>query len=121
MKSSKDIKSVPGMQLLFFGNDRRTAYPIGKKSQDGTGYHPETTNQYGWENGHYEIIWTPPTDEERQMFRDAAEHLRNPDPFGLDCDEFCHGIVGDTEWLEHCDYNGMTMAEICESLAMDGM
>jgi len=112
MKSSNDIRPVVGMVLKFHNDDVGTITEVkGPSSFRGT--HGYASDGIAWDGGHYEIIWIPPTDEERQMFRDAAVGWRNR--------RFVEGwsFIGNDSF----DYGGSwnDVAEICESLAMDGM
>lgn len=56
-----------------------------------------------WNNGHYKIEWIPPTDEEREMFRNPSV-------------DFFRWNWHDNE-LQH---GPLTAGEIAESLSMDG-
>ena len=71
-------------------------------------------NHAGWDMGHYEIVWTPPTGEERQMFRDAAEHMKTGQ--GVH-GGFCSWFVSESG----NDVLSRDVVAIAESLAMDGM
>jgi len=120
MKSSKDIPPRVGMQVRF--NDDETKRITAVTGcliicSDGKNHiHPADPTAVDWPSGDFEIEWTPPTDDERRLFMEAARHQREQvDAKTHDCDEMCEALDGAGGLC-----NFFVRASIAESLALDG-
>lgn len=124
MKSSNDISPRVGMQVNFLGADIAIT-SLGRDWFEGIviSNTPEAAYQPGdrwvggnaiWNSGNYSIAWTPPTDDERRLFVEAARHWRRP------WQRQCEG-AGPCDWGMF-EFRGETKdtIEVFESLALDG-
>ncbi len=115
MKSSRDIPPRVGMQFYAdfdYDDPRRRIIALrdGMIITDVDGDYPgRTASLYVWNDGHYEIQWTPPTDDERRLFMEAARGFGDRTH---SCNEFCAWLLK----FEPCSDD----REIAESLALDG-
>ena len=111
MKSSRDIPPRVGMQVRFGMYESKKITAIrGDRilCSDGVNHlDPRSKDASDWPDGSLEIQWTPPDDDERRLFMDAADGFGEPDHR---CNEFCW-------WLfNECGDD----RAIAESLALDG-
>ena len=70
---------------------------------------------YHFMQGYHKIEWIPPTDEERMMFAKSCLHIRYSKGA---CTDFC--AEPQHAW-RHAGTDLMEVANIAESLALDGM
>jgi hypothetical protein len=116
MKSSKDIPPRVGMQVRFWDNSPAKVTSVhGASGFRGTnGY---ATRGYAWNSGAYEIEWTPPTDDERRLFMEAADNIMSIlSVWGQhECNGFCYW---EQDELMLAGYD--EQSAIAESLALDG-
>lgn len=117
MKSSRDIPPRVGMQVRWayahYPNGRFKISAVGKGVRcifGELGMHVMCGNQ--WSEAFVE--WSPPSDDERRLFMDAARHWRRP--WQRQCED---GMPCDWGALE---FKGETRdaIEAFESLALDG-
>ena len=125
MKSSKDIPPRVGMQVDFMSVIIAIT-SLGRDGFEGIVLANELVDEYDapgdrwvgghetWNNGNYSITWTPPSDDERRLFMDAARHWRRPwqrqCEDGMPCDWGMDEFPGETK----------DTIEVFESLALDG-
>jgi len=122
MKSSKDIPPRVGMQVRC-GNRLVESVSMVSGSRiffsvDGSesGWCRGPGSGMMWDDGDIEILWIPPTDDERRLFMERCTH---PDGFG-------HiGRFDSMKWVfdghpADCPYCNRNWREIAESLALDG-
>lgn len=117
MKSSRDIPPRVGMQVRWCEpgwGDKSFKVSRGVESlgfYDSEGNYE--TGGYAWEDGVYEITWTPPTEDERRLFMEAARHCRTVGAYGY-CGGYC-------DWCnDHYYVDPCPQSAIAESLALDG-
>jgi len=117
MKSSKDIPPRVGMQVRY--RDDLRSKRICRVDSEGMDFDNGSYNRCTWEDPfvffgkYYTIEWTPPSDDERRLFMEAARHCRDYGPTVV-CWEYCRWRVVDM-LLETT-----AGAAIAESLALDG-
>jgi len=125
MKSSNDIPPLVGMQVNFIGAVIAIT-SLGRDWFEGIviSNTPEAAYQPGdrwvggnaiWNSGNYSIAWTPPTDDERRLFVEAARHCANVWKTGSFRPEDCSGMCAWGSGFYSCE-----QAAIAESLALDG-
>lgn len=129
MKSSKEIQPRVGMQVNFVGADiaiTTVLRPDGvldgfegvvlANSYDAAAPNAPGCRWYGgihaWNEGKYRVTWTPPTDDERRLFMEAAVNF-HPDGF-----THVPNVWGNH--AEECYSCNNNWREIAESLALDG-
>jgi len=127
MKSSKYIKPAVGM-VLRYHTDTRTGTVtnvIGPSAFRGTGNYG--SDGFAWDKGAYEIIWIPPTDEERFALNECVRtfHDGGCGRCGSNADLIHYireslGVVHDSYDWQKCTGCNEAM-HVIESLAMDGM
>lgn len=126
MKSSKDIEPRVGMQVRFFGSAAINVTSTGDPDWAFIGYlggYYWTASKDAWEHGKYDVLWIPPTDEERKMFVEAAIRAENfSDPFkDRDGDACIYDAAEDLGPVMFVTEIIIVHASsICYSLALDG-
>ena len=112
MKSSRDIPPRVGMQLAYLHELNRISSMTANRIITDRGHvFVRDGGQHSlWLDGHLEITWTPPTNDERRLFMEAADDLFLPD-------HECGGEL--CEWLFAHGGNADDRV-VLESLALDG-
>jgi hypothetical protein len=120
MKSSKDIQPRVGMQVRLYDGRSKNIIEIRPdaecaiRTSDGCDWFaPDQKQRCHWNGGAVTIEWTPPTDDERRLFMEAARHWS--------------GVSGDCRDDGPCDWATLDCpgdcedaARVFESLALDG-
>lgn len=95
MKSSKDIEPRVGMQVSIYGGSPKRISRVDYTEvcaiytdDNSRWYGPGQMDKCYWNEGDIEIEWIPPTDEERKMFVEVAEHITFDNQVSP-CDERC--------------------------------
>lgn len=124
--NSKGIEPRVGMQYTWMGQSKKI-HAIRGKAIDCMMNGEIVTNSSDvetWDMHPREITWIPPTDEERERFRNYANSYRSDIGielpwYGGTVHDFCH----EQGWNEKNTgkWDIVHMKEIAESLSMDGM
>ena len=124
MKSSKEIPPRIGMQVRFIGESKKVI----ALASFGVDFDDWSFSPVGfWNDGHYEIEWIPPTDEERKAMNEGARLLRSSEIWSAIDDKWsvfawCEpALHADIRYENSHQRSFEIAAQILESLAMDGM